>query len=140
MNILITGNMGYVGPGVVAHLRSVFPNAFLAGYDMGYFASCLTHAPILPETKLDQQYFGDTRTISSATLRDVDAVIHLAAISNDPMGTRYEDITLDVNYKSSIRLAKLAKEAGVKRFVFASSCSMYGAAEDSARTESSTLN
>lgn len=140
MNILITGNMGYVGPGVVTHLRSVFPQAFLAGYDMGYFAACLTNAPILPESKLNQQYFGDVRTITADVLKGIDAVIHLAAISNDPMGTRYEDITLDVNYKSSIRLAKLAKEAGVKRFVFASSCSMYGAAEDSARTETSSLN
>ncbi|HEV7329736.1 MAG TPA: NAD-dependent epimerase/dehydratase family protein [Flavisolibacter sp.] len=140
MNILITGNMGYVGPGVVGHLRSVFPQAFLAGYDMGYFASCLTHSPILPESKLNQQYFGDIRTITPDVLKGMDVVIHLAAISNDPMGTRYEDITIDVNYKSSVRLAKLAKEAGVKRFVFASSCSMYGAAEDSARTESSSLN
>ncbi|RYZ49745.1 MAG: NAD-dependent epimerase/dehydratase family protein, partial [Chitinophagaceae bacterium] len=138
MKILITGNMGYVGPGVVAHLRTVYPNAFIAGYDMGYFATCLTNAPVLPETKLDQQTFGDIRTIPSAALNGMDVVVHLAAISNDPMGTRYEDITLDVNYKSSIRLAQLAKEAGVKRFVFASSCSMYGAAEDSARTESST--
>lgn len=140
MNILITGNMGYVGPGVVAHLRQVFPQAYLAGYDMGYFAACLTHAPILPESRLNQQYFGDVRTITADVLQGVDAVIHLAAISNDPMGTRYEDITLDVNYRSSIRLAKLAKEAGVKRFVFASSCSMYGAAEDSAKTENSSLN
>lgn len=132
--------MGYVGPGVVAHLRSVYPAAFIAGYDMGYFATCLTNAPVLPETKLDKQTFGDIRTIPSAALNGVDVVVHLAAISNDPMGTRYEDITLDVNYKSSIRLAQLAKEAGVKRFVFASSCSMYGAAEDSARTENSALN
>lgn len=132
--------MGYVGPGVVSQLRSTFPDASLIGYDMGYFAACLTNAPVLPESKLDQQYFGDVRTLPLAVLKGVDVVIHLAAISNDPMGTRYEDITLDVNYKSSIRIAQLAKEAGVKTFVFASSCSMYGAAEDSARTETSTLN
>ena len=140
MKIFITGNMGYVGPGVVRHIRSVFPESYLIGYDMGYFASCLTNAPVLPETKLDQQLFGDVRTLPVSVLKGVDAVIHLAAISNDPMGLRYEEITLDVNYQSTIRLAKLAKEAGVKTFVFASSCSMYGAAEDSARTETSTLN
>lgn len=140
MKILITGNMGYVGPGVVAHLRSVFPDATLIGYDMAYFAACLTNAAVLPECRLNQQLFGDVRTLPAQVLKGVDAVVHLAAISNDPMGTRYEDITLDVNYKSSIRLAQLAKEAGVKSFVFASSCSMYGAAEDSARTETSTLN
>ncbi|OLY94154.1 Nucleoside-diphosphate-sugar epimerase [Cnuella takakiae] len=140
MKVLLTGNMGYVGPGVVNHLRNVFPDAELIGYDMGYFAACLTNAPILPESRLNQQYFGDVRQLPANLLEGVDAVIHLAAISNDPMGTRYEDITMDVNYRSAIRLAKLAKQAGVKNFVFASSCSMYGAAEDSPRTETSTLN
>ena len=140
MKILITGNMGYVGPGVVSHLRSVFPDAVLAGYDLGYFAACLTDADVLPEAKLDSQIFGDIREINPAILSGVDVVIHLAAISNDPMGLRYEDITLDVNYKSSVRLAQQAKEAGVRSFIFASSCSMYGAAEDSARTETSPLN
>lgn len=140
MRILITGNMGYVGPGVVRQLRAAFPDATLIGYDMGYFASCLTHVSALPEVQLDQQIFGDVRTISAEDLKGVDAVVHLAAISNDPMGSRYEEVTLDVNYRSSIRVAKLAKAAGARSFVFASSCSMYGAAEDGAKTESSTLN
>lgn len=140
MKILITGNMGYVGPGVVSQLRSAFPNATLVGYDMAYFATCLTNALVLPESKLNQQLFGDVRTLPAHVLKGVDVVIHLAAISNDPMGTRFEDVTLDVNYKSSIRIAQLAKEGGARAFVFASSCSMYGAAEDSARTEFSTLN
>jgi nucleoside-diphosphate-sugar epimerase len=140
MKILITGNMGYVGSGVVSHLRSVIPDATLVGFDMAYFASCLTNAVVLPESKLNAQLFGDVRNMPSDVLKDVDAIVHLAAISNDPMGNRYEDITLDVNYKSSVRIAKMAKEAGVGSFVFASSCSMYGAAEDSAKTENSTLN
>mgnify|MGYP003575084708 FL=1 len=132
--------MGYVGPGVVNQLRTAFPQATLVGYDMGYFATCLTNASILPESKLDIQLFGDVRNLPLDVLEGVDAVVHLAAISNDPMGSRFEAITLDVNYKSSIRLATMAKEAGVKSFVFASSCSMYGAAEDAAKTEQSTLN
>lgn len=140
MKILLTGNMGYVGPGVVSQLRTSFPQATLIGYDMAYFSACLTNAAVLPESKLDLQLFGDVRTLPAELLEDVDVVVHLAAISNDPMGVRFEDITLDVNYKSSIRIAQMAKEAGAKAFVFASSCSMYGAAEDSARTESSTLN
>jgi nucleoside-diphosphate-sugar epimerase len=140
MKIFITGNMGYVGPGVVKHLRNVFPEATLVGFDMGYFASSLTNAIVLPESRLNVQLFGDVRTITADVLKGMDAVVHLAAISNDPMGNKYEDITLDVNYRSSIRIAKLAKEAGVSSFVFASSCSMYGAAEDAAKTESSTLN
>jgi nucleoside-diphosphate-sugar epimerase len=140
MRILITGNMGYVGPGVVKQLRAAFPDAILIGYDMGYFASSLTNADVLPESNLNAQLFGDVRYLSPEVLEGVDVIVHLAAISNDPMGTKYEEITLDVNYKSSISIARLAKEAGVKAFVFASSCSMYGAAEDNAKTESSVLN
>jgi nucleoside-diphosphate-sugar epimerase len=140
MKILITGNMGYVGPGVVSHLRTAFPDAILVGYDMAYFAPYLTNASVLPESKLDMQLFGDVRSLEPEVLRDVDAVVHLAAISNDPMGSRYEDVTLEINYKSSIRLAALAKDAGVSSFIFASSCSMYGAGGEGAKTEGSTLN
>ena len=140
MNILITGNMGYIGPSVVSHLRSCHTDAQLIGLDMGYFANCLTNAAILPECKVDLQYFADVRKVPSNIFQDVDAVVHLAAISNDPMGNKFEDVTLDINYRSSINLAKMAKTAGVKTFVFASSCSMYGSAEDQPRTEQSPLN
>jgi nucleoside-diphosphate-sugar epimerase len=140
MKILISGNMGYIGPCVVSHLRSRYPDAQLVGLDMGYFANCLTHATILPECRVDVQYFADVRKVSSHILQDVDAVVHLAAISNDPMGNKFEDVTLDINYRSSINLAKMAKAAGVKAFVFASSCSIYGSAEDEPRMEQSALN
>jgi nucleoside-diphosphate-sugar epimerase len=140
MKILITGNMGYIGPCVVKHLRFCYPDAQLAGLDMGYYANCLTNAAILPECKVDIQYFADVRKIPSDILQDVDAVVHLAAISNDPMGNKFENATLDINYRASINLAKMAKAAGVKTFVFASSCSMYGSAEDQPRTEKSPLN
>jgi nucleoside-diphosphate-sugar epimerase len=140
MKILITGNMGYVGPGVVSQLRAAFPDAKLIGYDMAYFGSCITNADILPESKLDVQIFGDVRSFPADVLEGIDAVVHLAAISNDPMGNRFENITLDVNYMSSIRIAQMAKNAGAKTFVFASSCSMYGAAEGLPKTEESSLN
>jgi nucleoside-diphosphate-sugar epimerase len=140
MKILVTGNMGYVGPGVVNLLRKKYPNATLVGFDMGYFANSLTNADFFPESKLDQQLFGDVRHISTRTLEGVDAIVHLAAISNDPMGNKFEEVTLDVNYRSSVELARKAKEAGVGSFVFASSCSMYGAAEDKPKTEDSSLN
>ncbi|PKV76168.1 NAD-dependent epimerase/dehydratase family protein [Pontibacter ramchanderi] len=140
MKILITGNMGYVGPGVVSQLRATYPEATIIGYDMAYFASCLTNAPFLPEAKLDQQLYGDVRTMPAEVLEGVDAVVHLAAISNDPMGNKFEEITLDVNFRSSIRIAEMAKAAGVKNYVFASSCSMYGAASEHAKTEDSELN
>lgn len=138
--ILITGNMGYVGPGVVRHLRQSFPTAELIGYDTGYFAHCLTGSTRLPESRLDQQVFGDVRTLPAELLKGVDAVVYLAAISNDPMGQTYEAVTLDVNHRAGIRLAEMAKAAGVRAFVFASSCSIYGTGGEGAKTEDSELN
>lgn len=140
MKILITGNMGYVGPLVVARLRSAYPNATLIGLDMGYFAGCLTNAPFLPECRVDLQYFADVRSAPQAMLEGVSAVVHLAAISNDPIGNKFESATYDINYRASIELARKAKECGAKSFVFSSSCSMYGLADDSPRREESTLN
>jgi len=140
MRILITGNMGYVGPILVRHLRARMPDAELIGYDAGFFADCLTTTEGLPEVALDRQYFGDIRDLPSALLDGVDAVVHLAAISNDPMGTRYEAATAEINARASIRLAALAHQAGVRSFVFASSCSIYGFAEGGPRREDDALN
>ena len=75
MKIFITGNMGYVGPGVAKQLRKAFPGATLIGYDMGYFATSLTNAPYLPESVLDIQIFGDVRTLTADILEGVDAVV-----------------------------------------------------------------
>lgn len=136
MKILITGNMAYVGSVLVPHLASAYPEATLIGFDNGYFGHCLTsHAP-LPEKNLACQYFGDTRTIDPGILDGVDAVVYLAAVSNDPMGVRFEAVTHDINVAASMRLAEIARARGIKRFVFASSCSVYGFASDGARTES----
>jgi nucleoside-diphosphate-sugar epimerase len=140
MKILITGNMGYIGPCVVSHLRDSYPKAELIGLDMGYFANCLTNEKVLPECKVDVQYFADVRQISTDLLKNVDAVVHLAAISNDPMGNKFENVTFEINHQASVNLAKNAKAFGVTTFVFASSCSMYGAAEEMARDETSPLN
>jgi nucleoside-diphosphate-sugar epimerase len=140
MHILITGNMGYVGPVVVRHLRCAFPNARLTGLDLGLFAHNLT-GTILPETLLDQQRFGDVRNIRSTDLDGIDAIVHLAAISNDPIGNRFEAATEEINYRASFRVAEAAAQAGVKHFVFASSCSVYGFADDGRpRRETDPLN
>ena len=140
MKILITGNMGYVGPGVVSHLRQKYPGCILIGYDTGFFAHCLTKVTFLPEAKLDQQIIGDVRNFNSEILNGIDIIIYLAAISNDPMGNRFEEVTMDINYKSAIKIAKVAKEKGVRSFVFASSCSVYGEADDNAKVETDRLN
>jgi len=140
MKIAITGNMGYVGSKVVKRLRGVYPHAELIGIDTGYFAHCLTAAKQLPETKIDKQYYYDMRKIPDDLFSDVDVIVHLAAISNDPMGNRFEKPTIAINSIASNDLIKKAKEKGVKSFVFASSCSMYGAVGDAPRTEEDPLN
>ncbi len=140
MKILITGNLGYVGPNLVRQLRKDFPTAHLVGYDIGYFAGNTTSNGQLPETMLNEQHYGDVRNFPLDLLLNCGAVIHLAAISNDPMSNQYEDVTYAINHRASIDIAKKAKQQGVKNFVFASSCSVYGFASDEARVESSELN
>jgi nucleoside-diphosphate-sugar epimerase len=140
MKILVTGNMGYVGPSVIRQLRRSYPGAYIMGLDIGYFAGCSISKEVLPEVILDQQYFADVRQFPENILDGVDAVVHLAAISNDPIGNLFETVTMDINHSASINVAAKAKKAGVGSFVFASSCSMYGSAEGSARTEDAPLN
>ena len=140
MKILITGNLGYVGPGLVKELRKYHPGATLIGYDIGYFAKHITNVSICPESFLDIQYYGDVRSFDAKILNGVHTVISLAAISNDPIGNRFEQVTMDINYLANLEIARMAKECGVQKFVFASSCSVYGAAEDAPRTEDAPLN
>jgi nucleoside-diphosphate-sugar epimerase len=114
--------MGYVGPGVVEHLRREYPGARLIGLDTGFFAANLLNDRVLPECALDAQFFGDVRDAPPGSLRDIDAVVHLAAISNDPMGNAFERVTGAINYEGAIAMARAARRAGVRHFVFASSC------------------
>ena len=93
MKILITGNQGYVGPGVGRYLRAAHPTAHIWGYDTAFFAHALSGATDAPERVLTGQYFGDVRDIPDHCFEGVDAVVHLAAISNDPMGNQYEQVT-----------------------------------------------
>ena len=140
MRILITGNMGYVGPVLARSLRGSFPSAQLIGYDAGFFGNLLTDAERLPESRLNAQHFGDIRELPERLLSGVDAVIHLAAVSNDPIGNRFEGMTDEINRQASVRVAQLAAKAGVRNFVFASSCSIYGASGGGARTERDETN
>jgi nucleoside-diphosphate-sugar epimerase len=140
MNILITGNLGYVGAPVVNRVRSSRPHARLVGLDTGYFAHCLCFPTPLPERLLDKQEFADVRDVADEVLEGVDAVVHLAAVSNDPIGNAFEEVTFAVNEQATVDLARRAREAGVRGFVFASSCSMYGFAEEGPRDEDSPLD
>lgn len=139
-NILIVGNLGYIGPVVVSHFRKVFPQARLVGYDSGFFAHALTGASANPERFLNEQLYGDVRDIRADQLQGFDAVVILAAVSNDPMGKRFEQVTDDINHVACSELARKASASGVARIVFASSCSMYGYAEGGARREQDDLN
>ena len=132
--------MGYIGPVLIEHLRSVHPGVELIGYDSGYFAHCLTNASCLPEVHLSAQHFGDIRDISPDLFKGIDSVVHLAAVSNDPMGNRFEAVTDAINFQASRRVAELARNHGARSFVFASSCSMYGSAEGGPRKEGDPLN
>lgn len=140
MRILITGPMGYVGPVVIRHLRARFPESELIGFDTAFFAQNLTGAARLPESLLSKVYFGDIREFPIELFDGIDAVVHLAAISNDPMGKEFESVTEAINERASISLAEKAEQRGVRRFVFASSCSIYGAAEGKPKRESDQLN
>jgi nucleoside-diphosphate-sugar epimerase len=140
MKIIITGVMGYVGPLVLRHLRYCHPTAELIGFDSGFFAHNLTAAEDLPETLLNRLHFGDIREFPTDLLDGVDAVVHLAAVSNDPMGNCFEAVTEAINEKASIDLAERARARGVRCFVFASSCSIYGYAEGRSRREGDALN
>lgn len=140
MRILITGNMGYIGPVLARHLRQRLPRAWLVGVDRGWFAHCLSDKRGLPEVVLDEQWFRDVRDLSAQDLTGFDAVVHLAAVSNDAMGKRFETVTDQINCQASLSVARAAAEAGVKHFVFASSCSVYGAAADGTpRSETSAI-
>lgn len=140
MKILVTGNLGYVGPSVIQQLRETYPDAELVGMDLGIFAHCLTGSKVLPERIIDLQLYKDVRRVQTSDFTDFTAVVHLAAISNDPMGDSFKRITDEINCKSSLRIAELAKMAGVRNYVFASSCSVYGAASGRAKKEDDELN
>src|SRR5215467_3357147 len=102
MKVMVTGNMGYVGPAVISHLRREFADCTIIGVDTGLFGHCLTQSD-LPERLVDVQVFRDVRDLTPDLFRGVDAVVHLAAISNDPMGVRFEKVTDDVNYRATVR-------------------------------------
>jgi UDP-glucose 4-epimerase len=140
MRILIVGNMGYVGPVVVRHLRRSHPNYVIDGFDTAFFGHCLTGSTKVPERNLDNQFYGDVRNISPNLVAGYDAVVELAAISNDPMGNKYAAVTEAINQEAVVSIAESAARAGVHNFVFASSCSVYGVAPGPARKEDDPLN
>ena len=108
--ILITGNTGYVGPVLSRSLKKSRSDTIILGFDVGYFSHCLTYPHYNPLFDIDKQFWGDIREFPQYLFDGVDSIVHLAAISNDPMGKSYEKVTTDINLKSSVNFAKSAKK------------------------------
>jgi nucleoside-diphosphate-sugar epimerase len=133
MRVLVTGDRGYIGAVMMPMLESAGHEA--EGYDLAFFDGCGFPGgggALNPPRR-------DIRTIEPSDLDGFDAVIHLAALSNDPLGDLNPDITYEINHRAAVRTAAAAKTAGVSRFVFASSCSLYGASAGGLLDEESPL-
>jgi len=141
MRILVTGNLGYIGVVVTSALQEAGHQVvgldadyyFDGGFD--YEDACLARS-----TPVGGQLWKDVRDVEPADLTGIDAVVHLAALSNDPTGELDPVLTEAINHQASVGLAQAARQAGVKRFVYSSSCSVYGQGEDHALTEDSALH
>jgi nucleoside-diphosphate-sugar epimerase len=134
MRVLLTGHQGYLGT-VMAPVLAAAGHE-VVGLDSGLFAECvLGPAPADPPG-----HRVDLRDVTAGNLSEVDVVIHLAALSNDPLGSLAPELTYDINHEASVRLARLARDAGVRRFLYASTCSVYGASgSDGLVTEDAPL-
>ncbi|GAA3124787.1 MULTISPECIES: NAD-dependent epimerase/dehydratase family protein [Nonomuraea] len=121
MRVLLTGHQGYLGTVLAPML--VAAGHQVIGLDSGLFADCV----LGPSPEPVRAHAVDLRDAGPEHVAGCDAVIHLAALSNDPLGALAPDLTYDINHHASVRLARLAKDAGVRRFLYASTCSVYGA-------------
>lgn len=136
MKVLLTGHRGYIGTVMAPMLLAAGHD--VTGLDSDLYARC-TYAPGGPIAAVPT-IAKDVRDVELDDLAGFEAVIHLAALSNDPLGNLDEACTYDINHRGSVRLAALAKRAGVRRFLFASSCSNYGKAGDGLLDETGALN
>jgi len=134
MRVLVTGHKGYIGTVMVPMLLQA--GHTVVGLDSDLFEQC-TFSPGMLDVPGRQV---DLRDVQNEDLVGFDAVIHLAALSNDPLSDLNPDITYDINHAASVRLAGLAKDAGVPRFLYSSSCSSYGQAGDALVDETAQLN
>jgi nucleoside-diphosphate-sugar epimerase len=136
MRVMVTGHLGYIGTVLTPMLMKAGHEVI--GYDSDLYSRCTFAAG--GEIRKVATIRKDTRDVVAEDLADVDAVLHLAALSNDPLGNLRPGLTDEINHLASVRLAQLAKNAGVRRFVFASSCSNYGQAGEDMIDETGALN
>lgn len=126
MRVLVTGHLGYIGTVLVPRLLDAGHEVVGLDSDL-YRRSTFGSPPAVPAIAPIESIQCDVRDVEPRHVRGFDAICHLAALSNDPLGDLDEELTLAINHRASVRLAGLAREAGVERFVFSSSCSNYGA-------------
>jgi nucleoside-diphosphate-sugar epimerase len=134
MRVLLTGNRGYIGTIMAPMLNNEGHD--VTGLDTDFYDGCTFGDPPAAIRTINK----DIRDVTRDELKGFDAIIHLAALSNDPLGNLNPALTFDINHHATVRLAELAKEAGVPRFLFSSSCSNYGAAGDKMLTEEADFN
>jgi len=120
MKVLVTGHHGYLGSVVAPAIAAAGHD--VTGVDTFFYEGC----DFVEESRAVTALRADVRDLSAGELEGYDAIVHLAALSNDPLGALNAELTLDINFRATVELARKAKDAGVGRFVFASSCSMYG--------------
>ena len=134
MKVLVTGSQGYIGTILVPMLIQIGHEVI--GFDTDYYHRC-TFSGEVPDNNFIKK---DIRDVQHEDIEGIDAIIHLAGLSNDPLGDYRPELTKDINEKASVRLAVLAKETGIKRFLFASSCSNYGSAGSDFLNEEAPFN
>ena len=134
MRVFVTGHKGYIGAHLVELLKA--EGHSVTGCDLGLYDGCEWEPLVPPDLDLAR----DIRSLTARDLEGHDAVMHLAALSNDPMGELDAELTYAVNLRGSVRLAETAKQAGVPRYLFASSCSIYGAGATLDLDESAPVN
>jgi nucleoside-diphosphate-sugar epimerase len=135
MRVLLSGHQGYIGTVMAPMLQAA--GHVVTGLDTGFYTGCTY--PGAPAPVELPNIARDVRDVTMQDLRGFDAVIHLAALSNDPLADLNPDISYDINHRGSVHLAKMAKAAGVERFLLASSCSNYGSAGDAVIDETGAL-
>lgn len=136
MKVFVTGNLGYIGSVMVPMLLKAGHQ--VTGCDSDLYRRCTF--PFGGTVAAVPTLRKDIRDVTESDLKGFDAVIHLAALSNDPLGNLNPDVTYSINHRASVRLAETAKKAGVRRFLFSSSCSNYGSAGEDMVDEQAALN
>ncbi len=138
LKVLVTGTEGYIGARLAPWLAECGHDVI--GLDTGYYCDGTLYLDPLGLRMAPRTLYKDLRTVTRPDFEGLDAVVHLAELSNDPLGQNHPEITYEINHQGSVRIARAAREAGVRRFIYASSCSVYGVGSEEFVDETSPPN